>query len=194
MAKKVITKKARVSVLKKRWYNVEAPKIFNNVVFAETLAVDPKVLVGRGVNTSLANINKGMKKQNLEVKFKIVEVKGNDCKTELVSMNVSAQHVKRLVKRAKKRVDDSFVVETKDKVRVRLKPLLLVRETVQRGVLTELRKETQKYFVDLAKETELNELLNMVLGGEVQKNVKVLLKKVYPVQNVNMRAVVILKK
>ncbi len=188
MAKKVITKKARVSVVRKRWYSVKAPKVFNEVVFAETLAADPKLLKGRGITTSLSNVNRGMKKQNLEVKFKIVDVKGNDCLTEFYSMEIASPFVKRLVKRAKRRVDDSFVVETKDNVKVRVKPLLLVREHVQKGVLTGLRKVTQDYCEGLAKEVEFNVFVNKVLAGEVQRDLKGLLKKVYPVSTVQIRA------
>ena len=188
MAKKIITKKARVSVVKKRWYSVQAPKVFNNIVFAETLAADPKLLKGRGITTSLSTINKGMKRQNLEVKLRIIDVKGNECETEFCSMEISGPFVKRLVKRAKKRIDDSFVVETKDGVKVRLKPLLFVKETVQRGVLTGLRKMTQEYCLKLAKEVEFNALVNKVLQGEVQRDLKGVLKKVYPVSAVQIRA------
>jgi len=56
MAKKVITKKARVSIVKKRWYTVQAPKVFNNVVFGETVAAEPELLMGRGIKTNLGNV------------------------------------------------------------------------------------------------------------------------------------------
>src|SRR3989344_1991933 len=100
MAKKVITKKARVSVIKKRWYAVQAPKVFNNVVFGETLAAEPESLKGRGIKTNLGTVIRSVKKQSMEVRFKITEVQGNTCSTELVSMEILPPHVKRIVKRA----------------------------------------------------------------------------------------------
>src|SRR3989338_2030380 len=85
MAKKVITKKARVSVIKKRWYAVQAPKVFNNVVFGETLAAEPESLKGRGIKTNLGTVIRSVKKQSMEVRFKITEVQGNTCSTEFVN-------------------------------------------------------------------------------------------------------------
>ncbi|MDP3729016.1 MAG: hypothetical protein Q8R18_06230 [bacterium] len=190
MAKKVITKKARVSIIKKRWYTVQAPKIFNNVVFGETLAAEPESLTGRGIKTNLSSVIRSVKKQNMEVRFKITEVQGNICMTELMSMEILPPHVKRIVKRAKKRVDDSFIVTTKDDVKVRLKPMILVKDNVQHSLLTSLRFIARDYFAKVAQETNFNEFVNIILMGDIYKDLKAELKKVYPVSGIEMRAFV----
>ena len=188
MAKKVITKKARISIVKKRWYQVQAPKIFNEFVFAETLAAESDSIVGRSIKTSISNVLRMGKKQSGELVFKIVEVKGNVCLTTLIGMEVLPPHVKRIVKRAKSRVDDSFVVLTKDNVKVRLKPMILVKSKVQHGVLTALRKGTQDYFIRVALEMDYDELINRILIGDLYRDVKAELKKTCPVIAVEMRA------
>ena len=94
------------------------------------------------------------------------------------------------MKRAKKRVDDSFVVVTKENIPVRLKPLLLVRENVQHSLLTALRKRTQEYFLTVAKEMEFNDLVNKVISGEILRDLRSELRKVYPVAAVEMRMLV----
>ena len=156
MAKKVITKKTRVSVEKKRWYAVQAPAVFNNVIFGETCATEPGLLSGRGIKTNLGTVLRATKKQNVEVRFKITGIQGNTCMTELVSMEILPPHVKRLVKRAKKRVDDSFLVTTKDDVKVRLKPMILVKDNVQHSLLTSLRHAAQDFFIRAAQELKFN--------------------------------------
>ena len=128
------------------------------------------------------------KKQSGELVFKIVEVKGNVCLTTLIGMEVLPPHVKRIVKRAKSRVDDSFVVLTKDNVKVRLKPMILVKSKVQHGVLTALRKGTQDYFIRVALEMDYDELINRILIGDLYRDVKAELKKTCPVIAVEMRA------
>lgn len=192
MAKKVIIQKARVSVAKKRWYTILAPKMLNEFPFAETLAEMPEILVGRTVKTNLSNVLKIGKKQSLEAKFKIVELKGNNCSTELVSLEMLPPHVKRVVKRAKKRVDDSFIVETKDNVKVRIKPMLLVKDKVQNSLLTSLRMNTRLFFEKQAKELTLGELINKILIGDIFRDLKMELKKVYPVTAIELRALEIL--
>ena len=190
MAKKVITKKTRVSVEKKRWYAVQAPAVFNNVVFGETCATEPGLLQGRGIKTNLGTVLRAIKKQNVEVRFKITGVQGNTCTTELVSMEILPPHVKRLVKRAKKRVDDSFLVTTKDDVKVRLKPMILVKDNVQHSLLTSLRHAAQDFFIRAAQELTFNEFTNKVIMGELYKDLKLTLKRIYPVSAVEMRAFV----
>ena len=190
MAKKVITQKARISVIKKRWYSLQAPNLFGNVVFGETIAAEPETLKGRGVRTNLSTILRGSKRQEVELYFKITEVKGSECHTEFVSMEILPPHVRRIVKRAKKRMDDSFVVQTKDNVAVRLKPLLLVRENVQHSVLTSLRKQTQNFFTRVAKDTEFSEFVTKIITGELLRDLRGDVKKVYPVAAAEMRMLV----
>ena len=188
MAKKVITKKSRVSVAKKRWYSVQAPAVFNNIAFGETLAVDPKYLPGRRIRTSLGTVVRSGKKNSLEVLFEITELKGTVCETKFIGYQIPSIQVKRYVKRAKSRADDSFVVKTKDGVSVRLKPLLLLRAKVQRGILTSLRQKSREYFAGVAEEMDFSELVSKTLSGELQRNLKAELKQIYPVNTVEMRA------
>jgi small subunit ribosomal protein S3Ae len=190
MAKKVINKKSRVSVIKKRWYDVLAPVVFDKVLVGQTPAADPEKLPGRKIVANLAQFIKAARRQSATVELLITEVKTGKCETELVKMEVSPPQVKRLVRRAKKRVDDSFVVETKDEVKVRLKPLLLVKDSVQKSVLTGLRAATQKFYQEVAKELTYNELVNKIFLQETEKVLKVELRKVYPVSAVYMRAFV----
>jgi ribosomal protein S3AE len=190
MAKKVITQKRRVSVAKKRWYSVHAPKAFNEIMFAETLAEEAESLIGRTIKTNLGSVLKVGKKQNLEVRFRIVDLKGNNCETELVSLELLPPHVKRVVKRAKKRVDDSFVVETKEGVKVRVKPMLLVKDNVQHSLLTSLRMKGREFVEKEAKELAFNEFVNKVVVGDLFRDLKIHLKKVYPVTGIELRALV----
>ncbi|MBT3985514.1 hypothetical protein HOD38_05055 [archaeon] len=181
-------KESRISVKKKRWYSVLAPKILNNVVVGETPAADPSMLVGRTFAVNLSSVMRNMRKQNVEVRFKIKEVKGNECITDFVSYEILPAHVKRLVKRAKCRVDDSFVVETKDKLKVRVKPLILARDTTQKSVAGALRKTAKEMIIERIGKTDYSEFLNKVLVGEVQRDLKTRLRKIYPLSVAEIRA------
>jgi small subunit ribosomal protein S3Ae len=188
MAKKVINKKSRVSVVKKRWYDIHAPQIFDKVLVGQTLAVDPDKIAGRTLVASLAQFIKGAKRQNANVTIRVTEVKAGKCETELEKMELAPPQVKRLVRRAKCRVDDSFVVQTKDEVKVRIKPLLLVKDTVQRSVLSALRATTQKFYTDQAKDLTYNELCNKIFAQETEKTLKQEIRSVYPVSAIYIRA------
>ncbi len=181
-------KESRISVKKKRWYSVMAPKILNNVVVGETPAADPNMLVGRTFAVNLSSVMRSMRKQNIEVRFKIKEVKGNGCVTDFVGYEILPAHVKRLVKRAKCRVDDSFVVETKDKLKVRVKPLILTRDTTQKSVASALRKTAKELLTERMAKSDYSEFLSKLFVGEVQRDLKNGLKKIYPLSLAEIRA------
>jgi len=188
MAKKQIKKDSRISVKKKRWYSVQAPKVLNNVIVGETPSSDPALLEGRVITINLHTVTRNIKKQNTEVKFKITEIKGNECITDFVGYEIVPAFVKRLVKRAKCRVDDSFVVVTKDKKNVRIKPLVLTRDKTQKGILGALRKGAKEYLTKKVKEMDYSEFLSKLMLGEIQREMKGELRKVYPLSVAEVRA------
>ena len=77
MVKKQIKSKARISVKKKRWYSVQAPKVLNEVIFGETLAAESSALIGKGFTVNLGTISRGPRNQNITVKFKVTELKAS---------------------------------------------------------------------------------------------------------------------
>jgi len=181
MAKKKITKKSRISVVKKRWYSLKAPAVFNNVEIGETTAVEPEKLPGRSVKVNLSLLMRKPKAQNVEVTFRIAEVKGSEAITEFEKIEIVAPFIKRLVKRAKSRIDDSFVCETKDGIKVRLKPIVLLRGKVQRGTQTDIQSKVRESLTNSTKELTLNQLLDKVLVGELSKALKGELKNIYTI-------------
>jgi len=191
MAKKH-KKESRISVKKKRWYSVKAPKVLNNVAVGETPSADPGLLEGRVLSMNLSNVVRNIKKNNLVVKFKIIEIKGNECVTDFVGYEIVPAHVKRLVKRSKCRIDDSFVVESKDKKSVRVKPLLLTRDKTCNSVLSSLRKTAKEHLTKKLASMDYNEFLNKLLVGDIQRELKGNLKKVYPLSIVEIRALKLL--
>jgi len=188
MAKKTIKSKSRISVKKKRWYQVQAPKVLNSVMFGETLAADPEMLKGRGFNVNLGSVIRGMRNQNIAVKFKVSSLKANICETEFYGYELSNGYVKRLVRRAKRRVDDSFVVESKDGVKFRIKPLVLIKNPVQASVQTAMRLSLRKFVAKFTSENEYNRIVSMVLQGNLQKEFKGELKKIHPFVNAEVRS------
>ena len=132
MAKKKITKKGRISVVKKRWFGVIAPQVFNSVNIGETPAIDVTKLPGRSIKANLSLLVKSGRRQNVDVTLKITEVKGSDCLTEFTGLEMAGPFIKRLVKKAKTRIDDSFVVVTKDEIKefsLKIRPIGSFRRT-----------------------------------------------------------------
>jgi small subunit ribosomal protein S3Ae len=179
---------------KKRWYKVLASPAFRSSEIGEAPALEPENMVGKVFRINLMNLTRDMKKQNLNVSFKVTEIKGSDAITELVNYEMAPVNVKRLVKKAKDKIEDSFVCETKDKVKIRVKPLILTRTHTQRTIQTGLRKAARDFITAEAKKGSFSEFTMMIVQNDLQKSVKGVIKKVYPAGLIEIRAMKRLRK
>jgi len=183
------TQTAPVIKKKKKWYAVVAPKEMNNVLIGETLSQEPGALVGRGFNVNLMTLTNDMKKQNMMARFKVTAVKESTAETEFVAFHLSTAHIRRLAKRARDKVEDSFKCKTKDGKAITVKPLLLVRSKLQRTALTSLRMAAREAITKEAEKSTFMDLSLAVINGDLQRQLKQPLKKVYPVMMAEIRAV-----
>ena len=85
--------------IKKQWYEIVAPKMFGEKVVGETLAVEPKQLIGRKIETNLVELSKDFSKFYVKLHFQINNVEGNKAYTKLVGHDVMRERIYRMVKR-----------------------------------------------------------------------------------------------
>ena len=103
---------------KERWIRIMGSKEFNNAFLGESYTVDPETLIGKKVQVNLGSLLNDMKRQNSLVTFKIKETKGNEVYADFVSYEMVKAHTKRLVRAGQNKIDDSFIVEGKDKLKI----------------------------------------------------------------------------
>lgn len=178
MAKNVVQKELKKK--KKRWVSITAPKEFNNVIVGESLCTDPKLLIGRRINTSLMDLGGHVRRQNVAITLKATGVEGEQVVTEFEGYRVSPAHVKRIVRKSKDKLDDSFVYNTKDGIKVKIKLLILTRNKVQNSVLSALRKKAREDLTDNIVKQNFSELVFSVISIKLQQDLRSNLNKVYP--------------
>lgn len=172
---------------KKKWYTIVAPKELNSIVIGESPASDASLMVGRVFKINLMTLTDDPKKQNTIVIFKVTNVKESTAETELLGCEITPSQIRRLAKRAKDKVEDSFKCETKDGKKIVVKPFLLVRNKVQRGVLTAIRMAARECIANEAKQMGFIDLVLAVINNDLQKQVKQAVKKAYPVTVAEIR-------
>ena len=95
----------KVKTVKKQWYSIIAPKLFNNVVLGETLVYEPEKMVGKCLKQNLMNLTNDIKRQNINVNFEIVNVENGKAHTEIIGYNMVTSSVKRFVRRNVEKID-----------------------------------------------------------------------------------------
>jgi|ETNmetMinimDraft_2_1059921.scaffolds.fasta_scaffold34907_3 ribosomal protein S3AE len=172
---------------RKRWVTILPSSHFRVPEIGETLTADPSLLVGRTVTVNLMDLTRDPKKQNLKITFKITEIKDNRALTEIKKYQMLPSSIKRMVHQGKSKADSSFILETKDKLKVKIKPVIVTRAKTARSILTKIRKETQDFLAIAVKNQTFSELINSLLNFKIQTQLKQHLRKIYPITVCHIR-------
>ena len=178
---------AEVLKKKKKKLYLVLSKEFNNQEIGETLASEDSLILGRSLEVSLAQLTNDPKTQNVKIRFKIIEVKDGKGYAELRDYSILQTYIKRVVKPGREKVEDSFGLVTKDGVKIRVKPLLLTKSVTQKSVLANMRKKTRNFFGQYCSKNDYSNLLQDLFSHNVQKDLKGLLNKVYPLSVCEIR-------
>lgn len=177
----------QIAKKKKKWFSIIAGPEFNNAEVGETLANEDTKITGRTLEVNLANITQDPKSQNIKVKFRIKEVKGNEAHSEFISYKMLSTYVKRVIRPAKEKVDDSFQYETKDNAKIVMKTLILTKAKTKHSILSNLRNKSHELLRDYCKKIDYKNLIIDLVSHNLQKDLKNALKKVYPLSVCEIR-------
>lgn len=172
---------------KKKWFNIVTGTEFGNREIGETLVNEDAVLVGRTIDANLAYINQDPKSQNVKIKFRIKDVKGNECVTEVISYEMLATYIKRVIKPGKEKMDDSFTYQTKDNVNVAIKTLILTKAKTKHSILSNIRNKSHEFLREYCKKADYKSLIINLVSHTLQKDLKNTLKKIYPLSVCEVR-------
>lgn len=186
-------KMAKTKEIKKHWIPVLATKEFGNTELAEILYSDQKTLIGRILRINLYLLTNDSRKQNAELSFKITNTDGKTADTQIISYRVLNAYIKRVIRKGKEKVDDSFMCETKDNIKVKIKPFFITKNKTKNSIVTKLRMLTRKIVTDYCKSVEFEKLIRDATNNFLQKNIKQELKKIYPMNLFELREIVRLK-
>src|SRR3989344_9130950 len=173
--------------VKKQWYEILSPKMFGSSVVGETLAADPKQLIGRILSVSLVEISNEYSKFFIRLKLQVNEVNGTKANTELVGHDVMRERIYRMVQRYIRRVDCIQDVTTKDHVKMRVKTLMILIKRVGTSRKDGSRKACKEAVARIASETDFEDFINMIIKGELQNKLRKECSKIYPIGNIEIR-------
>lgn len=169
---------------KKRWLTVLASRDFNNQYLAEVYVNEPDEALGRRLSINLMALTKDPKKQLFNVEFKINEIKDNNAITELTDYRIQAAQLKRILKKGRNKVEDSFVYAMKENQKIVIKPILLTKSLVYKTILQEIRRATRKFLFEYTNKNTFPQIMRDIISGKLQKDLRENAKKIYPVINV----------
>mgnify|MGYP001577689272 CR=1 FL=1 len=172
---------------KKKWHSILASPEFNNIKIGETLASESEGLVGRSITLNLMVLTNDPKKQSYNVVFRVTNLKGEEGISDLRKYYMNTSHTRRLVRKGIKKVEDSFLVQTKDDVKYQVKPLVILRFKTQKSIASAIRKTAKEHLTNLFKSIDSKDVFLSVISNKIQMDLKSLLRKIYPVNVCEIR-------
>ncbi|MDP2666848.1 MAG: hypothetical protein Q8P05_05115 [Candidatus Diapherotrites archaeon] len=192
MAEKTPTKppvKRRKTVDKwknKKWFHILAPASFSHRLIGETPAEESEKMVGRIISVSARDLTGNIKKTQVMLNFRVLDVQGTNANTIFDSMHVQTGALKRLVRRRSSKVESVDDVVTKDGVRARVKSLALTAGRMSQSQQTAVRKIMHDNMVAFALESEYEGLLHSLVLGDGTTATSQAAHKISPLKRVDV--------
>ncbi len=173
--------------VKKHWVPVLAPTIFKHEQLGESLVLETSSLQGRGITVNLMNLTGDMKRQNLSVSFRVTNVAEGKAHTRVTAIEMQPNSVKRLVRRGRSKIEDSFLVKLKHGQVARIKPLMITKNVASNTGAAALRKKCREVMLPLAAELSFETLVSDSVALKLQRHLRQELSKVFPLRSVDIR-------
>lgn len=174
---------------KKVWYPIHAPQLFAETLIGETYVVGPEAVEGKYVTANLSTLVRKMRKQNVNVHFRVIQVADGKAKTEIIGYSLINSAVKRMVRRGRDKITDSFLAKTKEGKILRVKPLILTLNKGTKSMQTAVRLETRRFIREELFAKEVPQIFDDVINGNLQKGLKKSILLITPLKSVDFRIV-----
>lgn len=186
MAKKEIIKKPLIKK-KRKWYKILGSQEFNRPEIGETLSSNPNLILNKRTQVYLNSLTNDPKNQNIKLIFSVNKIENDIAYSELVRYELVPAFIRRVVKRDRDKIDDSFIAETKDNLKVRIKPIVMTRNVAKGIIVTKLRKEIRENLLRNIKTFDYSELLMNTINHSIQNSLRDSIKKIYPIASCEIR-------
>lgn len=172
---------------KKKWFPIYSPKTFNNQLIGESYVLESSAMDGKFMKVNLSSLTKNMKKQNVSLRLRVNQVSDNKAYTEIIGMHIVQGFVKRLVRRGRSKIDDSFLAKSKEGALIRVKPLVITTNNCVQSTSKQLRAMTKEFLRERISSQPFTTTVEGIFSYKLQKELKEKLTKVFPIRSVDIR-------
>ena len=171
----------------KQWYNVHAPKLFNDVSVGEMPANDEKAAIGRNIVVSLDQLTKNPSHAYTNVVLKVTEVKAEGAQTKMVRLELVSSYIRSFVRRYRSVSNAVIPVTTKDGVRATVKLIVVTRRRTAHTKIMGLRKEMELFVARFFQENDIDAAVQAIIEGRFQAELGAKLDHVADLSKVEVR-------
>ncbi len=172
---------------KRKWYSINAPKLFDEQEIGQTLVYETESIVGKHVKVNLMTLTNNPKKQSMNVFFVVTDFKENKASTKTIGIEMQQASTRRLARRGRSKVADSFRARTKKGQIVRIKPVIMTRTLADGEVQRALRARCRELIKETLGKYSFDTVISDIANNRLQKYLKDQLSAVFPVRSADIR-------
>jgi len=195
--------------VKKEWYDVRAPSQFKIRDIAKTpvdkstgTKLSADALKGRVFQVSLADLQKDEEQAFRKIKLRIEDVNGTRCLTNFYGMDLTTDKFRSLVRKWQTLIEAHIDVKTQDDYTLRMFAIAFtkrrpnqLRKTsyAQTAQVRIIRRKMMEIMKREAEANRLDQLVQKFIPEALGKQIEKECQGIYPLQNVFIRKVKVLK-
>ena len=180
-------KKSKDKWKSKEWYNIHAPRMFNETVIGETPAVEPEMLIGRQVEVTVQELTGDFSKMHIKMTFSICGFDGHEAKTEFLGHSLTSEYVRRLTRRKKTKTDHVVDITTADGYVLRIKTMSIADRRIQASQEQGMRQKIQEFLLAYGAENKLADVIKAVISGDLSKDTAKACHVIVPIKRIEIR-------
>ncbi|ERN01559.1 hypothetical protein AMTR_s00002p00271660 [Amborella trichopoda] len=202
-------KKAVDPFAKKDWYDIKAPSIFNVRTVGKTLVtrtqgtkIASEGLKHRVFECNLADLQADEDQSYRKIRLRAEDIQGRNVLTNFWGMDFTTDKLRSLVRKWQTLIEAHVDVKTTDNYTLRLfcigftkrRPNQVKRTCyAQTSQIRQIRRKMREIMVNQATSCDLKELVQKFIPEVIGKEIEKATSSIYPLQNVFIRKVKILK-
>lgn len=208
--KKGTKKKVGDPFLKKEWYELKAPSMFQQRNFGKTLVTKSAgtklagdSLKGRVFEMNLADLNNDEDQAFRKIKLCCEYIQGRNCLTDFYGMNITRDKLCSLIRKWYSLIEANVDIKTTDGYMLRMFCIAFTKKGegqvkttcyARASQIRAIRKKMVEVMVAESSKSQLRDLVKKFIPEMIGKEIEKHCKGIFPLQNVFIRKVRILKK
>ncbi|MCC6052756.1 MAG: 30S ribosomal protein S3ae [Desulfurococcaceae archaeon] len=170
----------------KKWYEVLAPEMFNNISLGTIPADDPDKLIGRVLETTLYDITGDISQVHVKLYFQIIKVEGDKAYTRFKGHELARDYMRSLIRRKSSKIQGIFDITTKDSYVLRTTIVALTSYRCKSSQKRAIRRIMRDHILNKAPSLTLAELISEIFSYKISSEITELARKIYPIRRVEV--------
>ena len=173
----------------KEWYVLIAPKFFKEKEIGETPVGDTKKIIGRKINVHLINLIDDLSKYYIKFNFKVREIKGDKAYTDFAGFECLRDYISRMIRYGIKKTDTIQDLTTSDKIKLRVKTIVITSKKMKKNVETELKRFVEEKMKKNVETNKLDDFIEKTINDNFKNSLINEGSKIYPIRTFEIRKV-----